>query len=147
MLTTQAIANTFILNGAKEDIPLTPMKIQKLVYILYKHYYKQTKTKLFTENFEKWKYGPVLPSLYYEFKSFGATPVTKFARNASGTIEIINLTSNSIINKIFNEVWNKYKNFSAIELSSFTHCENTAWSKTNTNILKDEDIMNEPDYI
>ena len=147
MLTTQAIANTFILAGAKEDIPLTPMKIQKLVYILYKHYYKQTKIKLFTENFEKWKYGPVLPSLYYEFKSFGAAPVTKFARNASGAIEIIDLTSNLMINKIFEEIWNKYKKFSAIELSSFTHRENTAWSKTDTNVLKDEDIIDEPEYI
>lgn len=145
MLTTQAVANTFIKAGAEEMIPLTPMKLQKLVYIFYKHYYQKTKKKLFTESFEKWKYGPVLPSLYYEFKSFGASPVTKFSRNAQGMVEVMQLNSNPTAKKIFKEVWDKYKHFSAVELSRLTHQANTAWSKAKT-VLKDEDIMNEPEY-
>ena len=147
MITTKIIANTFLLRGAKENIPLTLMKVQKLAYILYKEYYKETKQKLFTEKFEKWRYGPALPSLYYEFKFFKDKSITRFARNANGVVEIMNLKSNLRISKIFEEVWNKYKNFSAIELSSMTTCKNTAWDKTDKNFLRDEDIINEETYI
>lgn len=143
MLNTQTIANTFILLGFDENIKISPMKLQKLTYFLYKEYLKNTGLPLFSEPFEKWQYGPVLPSLYYEFNSFGANPITRFARNAKGQAEIIDLNFQSDLSKAVKRVWKIYKNYSAIELSSLTHQKNTAWDKAENIKLSDEDIKNE----
>ncbi|MDE6673086.1 MAG: DUF4065 domain-containing protein [Ruminococcus sp.] len=147
MLNTHTIANTFILLGIKEHIGISPMKLQKLTYFLYKEYLQRTNEKLFNEPFEKWKYGPVLPSLYYEFSSFGANPINRFFRNAKGQAEIIDLDFTSALSKAVKKVWNIYKSYSAVELSSLTHEENTAWSKAVNYILSDEDIKNERELL
>ncbi len=147
MLNTQTAANTFIICGFKENIPITPMKLQKLVYILYKNYLIRTNHRLFEERFLQWRYGPVLQSLYYEFKCFGAAPITKFARDANGSVETINLSICSPAAQSFNEVWNKYKMYSATELSAFTHRTNSAWSNAKGGVLQDEDIKNEREFI
>lgn len=144
-MNTQTIANTFILLGAEEKIPITPMKLQKLVYFLYKEFLQQTGDSLFTEPFEKWKYGPVLPSLYYEFNTFGAEPITKFARDAKGEVKIVSLKRGSQIKNAFDVVWEKYKNYTAVELSRLTHSTGSAWDRAKGLKLSDEDIKNEED--
>lgn len=143
MLNTQTIANTFLLLGFEENITITPMKMQKLVYFLYKDYLQSTGNSLFTERFEKWKYGPVLPSLYYEFSSFGASPISRFARDAKGCAEIIDLEKPSLLADSVNKVWRQYRHYSAVDLSSLTHRCGSAWSKTQSYTLNDEDIKNE----
>lgn len=140
---TIALANTFILKGAEESIPLTPMKIQLLIYLLYSRYYQITGQQLFTERFEKWKYGAVLLSVHYYFRDFGANPVTRFARNAYGNVEVIELRYRTAIQQAFTEVWEKYKNFSSVQLSDMVRKENTAWNRAVNGILQDEDILNE----
>lgn len=142
-ISTIAVANTFILKSAEENIPLTPMKLQRLIYLLYKQYYQKTGTKLFTECFEKWKYGAVLPSVHYCFRDFGANPITKFARNAYGSVEVAELGHGTDICRIFTEVWEKYRNFSPVYLSDIICRENTAWSRAVNGILQDDDILNE----
>nr|DAM47976.1 MAG TPA: hypothetical protein [Caudoviricetes sp.] len=143
MLNTQTVANTFILLGFEENIKISPMKLQKLTYFLYKEYLQSTGLPLFSEPFEKWQYGPVLPSLYYEFNSFGANPITRFARNAKGQAEIIDLEFSNNLSNAVKKVWKIYKNYSAIELSALTHQKDTAWDKTENIKLSDEDIKNE----
>jgi len=145
MLSTQTVANTFIMLGYKEHIPITPMKLQKLVYLLYKHYLKETNVKLFDEPFSKWKYGPVLQSLYYEFQSFKASPITKFARDANNGVEMIDMSRPSQAQSAVSYVWSIYKNYSALSLSALTHRDGGAWSKA-FGTLSDEDIKNEPEF-
>lgn len=147
MLNTQTAANTFLMLGYQDGIFITPMKLQKLVYLLYKRYLQLTDARLFDEKFQKWQYGPVLPSLYYEFKSFGASPITKFARDAKGDVEMIDLKTTSVAKNAVLMVWEKYKNYSAIQLSMFTHCDGGAWSKADLGELRDEDIKNEPEFV
>lgn len=146
ILNTQTIANTFILCGAEENIPISPMKLQKLTYFFYKDYLKVTGHALFSEPFEKWTYGPVLPSLYYEFNSFGANNITRFAKDAKGQAEIINLQADNRISASFKRIWQKYKGFDAISLSELTHKKGSAWDKTKNTIISNEDIKNEEDW-
>ena len=145
MLNTQTVANTFIMLGYKENILITPMKLQKLVYLLYKRYLQSTGCKLFEEPFCKWKYGPVVPSIYYEFKDFKSAPITKFARNAQNGAEMIDLSRYSQVQEAVYDVWNKYKKYSAAELSALTHKAGSAWSRASIT-LSDEDIKNEPEF-
>lgn len=149
MLTPQIVANTILLLAFNENIPVSPMKLQKLIYIVYKSFLKETQQKLFTESFSKWQYGPVVESVYYEFGCFGSKPINKFARDAKGNVQVVALNKSNPLSETIKAVWDKYKGYSGTTLSSLTHGENTAWSKAveeNRNTLKDEDIANEEDF-
>lgn len=147
MVNTQTVANTILMLSFYEKKLITPMKLQKLMYFVYKEYLQTTNCQLFSESFEKWQYGPVLPSIYYEFRNFGSDFINKFARDAKGNIEIINMENDTKIAEIIKNVWDKYKNYRAYQLSALTHRDESAWSKAKDYILKDEDIKNEPDFL
>lgn len=62
MITALDVANTFLDRAKKEKIDISPMKLQKLIYILYKVYLQKNGFKLFEERFEVWQYGPARQS-------------------------------------------------------------------------------------
>lgn len=149
MITALNVANTFLDIGFKESIDISPMKLQKLIYILYKEYIKETNIKLFDENFETWKYGPVLPSVYNAFKKYGSKPIKNFVFNEDDTYTTLTLNKGSKFYEVFYDVWNKYKDMSGTYLSALTHKEGTAWRKAlnNGNVcLNDIDIRGELSY-
>lgn len=58
------IANFFVKKAQEEQIPLTLMKIIKLVYIAHGWHLAHKKSPLISEPVEAWPYGPVVPSVY-----------------------------------------------------------------------------------
>ena len=64
------IADYFLLKGA-DDANMTPMKLIKLVYIAHGWSLGLYNKTLINEQPQAWKFGPVIPSLYDEFKEFG----------------------------------------------------------------------------
>lgn len=73
MVTALNIANAILYKGFSEGVDLTPMKLQRLLYLTYKEFYKRTNTLLFDEKFEVWKYGPVVRSVNALLKSTEVT--------------------------------------------------------------------------
>lgn len=145
----QAVCNSILQQAFKENIPISPMKLQKLLYFTYRDYLKKTNQLLFSERFAAWPYGPVLPSIYDEFKSFHGNPITKFAKNADGSASIISSTASGAQGVVYSiaNVWQKYKYMSGIELSELTHQEGTAWYKAHTSqapLLDLDAIKEEP---
>ncbi len=126
MVTPVIVANNFIKRALSEEIALSPLKLQKLVYFLYKDYLKETNTELFNERFETWKYGPVVPSLYSEFMSFGDSSINQYARDSQGKTFFVKEEGD--FKKSITKVWKNYKAFSGSALSNLTHQEGTAWS-------------------
>ena len=100
MLSTQIIANTILMLAFEEKISVTPMKLQRLIYFIYKDFLKTTETKLFNEKFETWKYGPVLLSIYYEFGGFKSKQMYKLDRHPIVTFILIYFNYDSKINEI-----------------------------------------------
>lgn len=144
LLTPNVIANNFIKKSLDENIPITPLKLQKLVYFLYAKYLKETNKKLFTERFETWKYGPVIPSIYAEFNSYKDKPIKTMSKDSTGK----SYTASEIdeFGKCIDEIWETYKNYTGSALSAMTHESGTAWTKAKEEsslYLKDEDIKNE----
>lgn len=148
MLTALSVANSFLEQSFKENVNLTPMKLQKLIYILYKAYLKETKDKLFNEKFEVWKYGPVLPSVFQTFNEFKSNPINKYYSEDGKTYSTVK-KGNAVFDRIFEDVWNKYKSYDGIFLSTLTHLDDTAWSVAKINgdmYINDEYIYKEVDY-
>ena len=78
------LCNNILVRGKEENISITPMKLQKLMYFVCRDYVQATGESPIAEPFEVWKYGPVLPSVYGEFRTFGSKPITEFAKDAMG---------------------------------------------------------------
>lgn len=132
------IAN-FILNSAdKEGREISVLKLLKLVYIFFGWVSAVHDGKyLFSDPIEAWKYGPVVPSLYYDLRRFGRQPISKDARayayDTSGdepakapTEEEI-ADSDSELFETLKIIWDSYKTAPAEHLVALTHKEGTPW--------------------
>jgi uncharacterized phage-associated protein len=102
---------------------MTPMRLQKLIYISHGWMLALLDKPLFSDTPEAWQYGPVVPAVYQEYKKFGGNAITDVpASEPEGfTPEEKNLMQ---------KVWDSYRGFSAIQLSSLTHQPNTPWAIT-----------------
>lgn len=142
----QAACNTILYKAFNEKISVTPMKLQKLLYFSHREYLKKTGKPLFNERFEPWPYGPVLPSVYEEFKSFHSAPITMFAKNADGSASLLSEQGVPEACLAISTVWDKYKWYTGIELSNMTHMEGSAWRKAMDEqlpFLREKDIESE----
>ena len=127
------IAN-YLLWRANEEIvkDMTPMKLIKLVYFCYGWFLTLYNKHLFPEKIEAWEYGPVIPSIYHEFKRFGDRPITNYAIECvldTGEISypIVDKKDDTTF-KVLDVVWSIYKDKSGIELSRITHEPNSPWN-------------------
>lgn len=90
MVTALNVANNILKRGFTENIDISPMKLQKLVYLVYKKYYQDTGKLLFGDSFEVWKYGPVFRSIYDEFKDCRGNAIRRYCRESNGRILAVN---------------------------------------------------------
>lgn len=147
----KAVANEFLALAKDEGKQLTPMQLQKLVYFAYGWYLAITGERLLDERVEAWQWGPVVPSLYNEFKRFGSGPITEFARKAVvGTDGRISYEPYRVMSdrpehdviamKIIRKIWEIYGRFSASQLSNMTHAPESPWSQTPEKDVRGTDI-------
>lgn len=140
------ISNNILNLANKDGIPITPMKLQKLLYFLYREYLKKTNEPLFSERFETWKYGPVISSVYSEFCHYRDKPIKEFYKDNKGASYKLNEERNPEFKEVLLLVWDKYKCYNGIDLSKITHREGSAWYKAwnnNFSYLDDKDIITE----
>lgn len=132
-----AVANAFIEQGLRGKIPnLTPMKLQKLLFFA-QSWHLRTKgenTPLFDDNFARWKYGPVIPSLYHELKTYGAKSITSPLSNVDvddeGELMLVTPSipaSDASAHGLIDQIISKYGKLSGTQLSYLTHEKGTAW--------------------
>lgn len=144
------IANYFLWKAKQDGITnMTPMKLIKLVYFAYAWNLAIFNKRLFAEKVEAWRHGPVIPSIYHEFKRFGNSAINEYAvklelETGSVSYPIIdNKDQNSL--RVVEAVWEKYKQKSGIELSEITHQEDSGWNKVYVHGLnqemRDEDMI------
>lgn len=147
MITALNVSNNFLSKGFKEDIDITPMKLQKMLYFVYRDYLKKTNKCIFNDRFETWKYGPVIPEVYDTFKKYKARPIKKFHYEPDGKTALgVELSKAPIFEEVFNDVWDKCKGLSGTYLSNLTHKDGSAWKKAFEEgriYLSDDDILKE----
>lgn len=54
---------------------LSPIKLQKILYYVYVECLVRHGIKLFDTPIEKWKFGPVVSSVYHNFKNYGVNHI------------------------------------------------------------------------
>ena len=149
MVTALTVSNNILRRAFDENIPVSPMKLQKLVYFTYKRYLQEYGNRIFNEPFEAWKYGPVVVSVYYQFNKYGSKRVKDYFRDNNRDVWEINESKSNEFASSLNYVWNEYKGYNGIDLSSLTHKRDTAWFKTisdHRRFIEDKDIKNEAWY-
>lgn len=135
---------------------VTHLKLQKLLYYVVAKYLKNTNNPLLDESVSKWQYGPVVKSVYHQFKIFGdksLEPVTYLSpeSNYSGNgdfvikfadIDSINQSLNQVrdIHNAVSFVIGELGDFSAFELVDRTHAE-LAWKNFEIDILRGVDLI------
>lgn len=131
----------YLMKLAKEDGQgIDPMKLIKLTYIAQGYYLGFKDKPLFSNKIQAWKFGPVIPELYYVIKPFGYNNIDSIVLDLHTRNEIKDEDK-----KFLKSLWGAYKNVSGIRLSELTHEENTHWSKSYidgvNNINIDEDVI------
>jgi len=69
------IASFIIRKFSAEDRPIDNLKLQKVLYFAWVDFYKRTGKSLFNDRIEAWMYGPVVPSVYFKYRSYVASPI------------------------------------------------------------------------
>ncbi|MCP1120510.1 Panacea domain-containing protein [Robbsia andropogonis] len=116
----RAIANFFIDLGLASGQAIDPMKLQKLVYYAVGWYAGYTGQPLIDEQIEAWPYGPVVPSIYHSFKGYGSSPIQRRLESVPPILE-------ADICGFLNNVWQSYRDYSPLQLSSFSHEPGGPW--------------------
>ena len=124
------VSNNLLFRAFEQDVNISPMKLQKLLYFVASEYAKATNTPLLNEQFRAWQYGPVVRSVYDEFKSYGGAPIRKYAKDAEGKAYRIDEGKNMPLAHAIDRVWGQAKGISAVELSRITHTPGSAWFET-----------------
>ena len=72
-----AVANEFLQLQDKNpgSSHIDPMKLQKLIYYAHSWSLAVYGEPLIEEDIEAWSWGPVVRSVYLEFKDFGSKPI------------------------------------------------------------------------
>lgn len=130
--TAKSIANYLLDLAKSKGELLSPMKLQKLVYYAHGWYVGHKGEPLIDEPVEAWPYGPVIPSLYHEFKQFGSEGISIKAREFDGVSSFREVPppEDASIRRYLEGVWSSYGQYTGLKLSELTHSPDGPWDKT-----------------
>ena len=158
-LSAAKVANHFLSLAEKEGKTLTTLKLVKIVYIAHGWCLAVLDRDILNgETVQAWKHGPVIPSLYHEFKSYGRQAITSRATDLkfitqdddrnNFSFRVVTPTldeGESDLVSVLDFVWDVYKQYSAFDLVNMTHRPDTPWSdcykeKGENNVISNDKI-------
>lgn len=125
----RAVANEFIRLANESNRAFTPLQLIKLVYIAHGWMLGIHQRPLIRDRIEAWQYGPVIPNLYHDLKSYGSahvrTPLSSFSSLFASSIAMDDEEKELVLG-----VFKGYGRMNGIQLSSLTHRPGTPWHDT-----------------
>lgn len=105
---------------------ITQLHVQKLMF-LFEAYYMNVMdvSKLYDCGYKAWNFGPVATKLYKKYKKYGKEDIKL-------TDEQVDLGNNSMSDEkkqIMENLYEVFKDYSPMQLVSFTHAKNSPWRK------------------
>ena len=122
-MNARSVANVLIQKAKDAGEPITPLQIQKLLYFSHGWMLALHDKPLLNEEFQAWRYGPVMPVVYYNLSYYGGDPVEALILGGAGE-----LTSEE--ESVIDQVFELYRPYDGMELSRMTHAKGTPWRQT-----------------
>ncbi|MBN1950301.1 MAG: SocA family protein [Bacteroidales bacterium] len=117
------IANYFLDKAFREGVEMTPMKLVKMVYLAHGWNMAITNNPLINEQVHAWRYGPVIRSVYDTYKVYGSNQIRQIFGNPSPDLD-------PDTRKVLDKVWEVYKKYDGLQLSTLTHETGSPWEKS-----------------
>ena len=112
---------------------VTHLKLQKLLYYAQGFHLAMHKEPLFGDDFNAWAKGPVIPSVYQEYKTYGSNPIP---RNDEFDISDYDEELQDFLDMIIIT----FGNYRAFELSDISH-EEPPYKNTKQNCIIKKQLM------
>jgi len=127
----KTVADYFLCRSRDFGDYLTNLKLQKLLYYAQAWNLALHDEPLFKDKIEAWIHGPVVASVYGQFKSFRWNPITE------------NVPRPQLVEAaLLDEILEKYGRFSALDLERMTHSE-TPWKTARAGLPPDVNCRRE----
>lgn len=120
MVTAKKVANLFLAWANEDGDLITNLKLQKLLYYAQAWHLVFFDEPLFSDSMEAWDWGPVVTTLYHEYKKYRYGAIV-YKNNGN---EKNNFTPDQM--EYLKAFYNKFIGYSAHELVNMTHNE-TPW--------------------
>ncbi|MDR3348551.1 MAG: DUF4065 domain-containing protein [Acidaminococcales bacterium] len=124
-ITVRDVCDFFIALAQDAGEQLTHMKLQKLLYYAQAWHCGMFGRPLFDAKFEAWKFGPVCPEIYCQYKTLGNANIPFIGEHdekegcLSGVAESFSPETLNFLNDIARD----YMKYTAFQLSAMTHKE------------------------
>jgi len=112
---------------------ISNLKLQKLLYYAQGVYSALTGDLLFDDNIVAWRHGPVVESVYHEYKHNGPEGI-----NFSDNFDFSSVDQSA--RSILETVYDYFGQYSAWKLRDMTH-EEKPWGETDLNEVIDTDLI------
>ena len=125
MMTKAAVAYSNAVLGECENraIYLSPLKLQKLIYLNYAIKLKNGGSFVEDLDFQAWRYGPVIDSIYYEYRHFGSDIIRDYLYYKGKRYELPDTRD-------VEECVSKYGHLHGYHLIDIVHRRDGAWWKS-----------------
>ena len=130
----RAVANRLLSLARNDDRWFTPLQVLKLAYYCQGWGLAIFNSRLFSQEIEAWRYGPVVPAIYQGAKRYVDGPITErlhAQRAAFGEQDLA----------LIEAVYLKYRKYQGKQLITLTHKPGTPWDQIWSNRKTDHDII------
>jgi uncharacterized phage-associated protein len=126
----RAVANFVLDKCAERGAKISNLSLQKIVYFCHVWSLIELKSPLVGQRFEAWEYGPVLPYLYREFKSFDRSPIRGRATRIdplTGRNEVVQYNFDDATTDMLTKIVAFYSRLGPGDLVELTHAAGGPW--------------------
>ena len=107
----------------RADADTTPIHVLKIVYVCHGWMLAVHHAPLITEPVEAWTYGPVVPTIYHDYKKYGAQNIPDAGKDHADVFGDRERDLVAVIEEA-------YRPYTAVQLSALTHKPGTPWYVT-----------------
>ncbi|MBB6109747.1 Uncharacterized phage-associated protein [Mucilaginibacter lappiensis] len=131
MYSASTVAAAIVQKAIDEGNPVTQMKLQKMAYFAQGYNLARKEEKLFKEEIQAWKFGPVVPVIYNDYKLYGNNPITDFekALNSYSLLGKCHIDFDDDLRDALDYTWKATGNLTAFSLSNWTHLPGSPWQQ------------------
>lgn len=135
------VAFSLLKHASEQGKCFSNLQLQKLTYVSHGLSLSHFKRPLIVDDVFAWKYGPVVPSVYFRFKDFGAKIIT----------ERLDVTLDHESESIIKDVVTQLGDLTGPQLVDLTHRTgspwHTVWDGTHQKVIPDSVIQSHYEQI